>query len=132
PTDWVYGPWPYSGEIDIMELRGDRPGLDYGTIHWGTTTASHLQSGGTYLLPGGAKFSSGFHLFSLEWSVDSLKWFVDGVKFHVEGSGPPFDKRFHLVLNVAVGGVFPGSPDATTVFPQYMMIDYVRVYAKNH
>ena len=132
PTDWVYGPWPYSGEIDIMELLGQTPGLVYGTIHWGTTSESHLSSGGTYLLPGGGKFSSGFHLFSLEWDADSLKWFVDGVKYHVEGNGPPFDKRFHLVVNVAVGGKWPGSPDGTTVFPQYMMIDYVRVYAKNH
>ncbi len=129
PTDWVYGGWPYSGEIDIMELIGDRPNIVYGTVHWGTTTEPHLRSGSSYTLPTG-KFSQGYHLFSLEWTADSLKWFVDNVQYYSISNGPPFDKRFHMVLNVAVGGDWPGSPDATTVFPQYMMIDYVRVYAK--
>jgi len=130
PTDWVYGSWPASGEIDIMELLGDTPGKIYGTMHWGTDAAHHLSIGGSYTLPGGKSFASAFHLFSLEWSADSLKWFVDNIPFHAEGSGPPFDKRFHLILNVAVGGNWPGSPDATTVFPQHMIVDYVRVYAK--
>ncbi len=131
PTDWVYGGWPYSGEIDIMELVGHLPGIVYGTVHWGTSTQPHLQLGGSDTLPPGRKFSQGYHLFSLEWTPDSLKWFVDGVRYFSVSSGPPFDKRFHMVLNVAVGGNWPGSPDATTVFPQYMMIDYIRVYAKN-
>ena len=124
------GPWPYSGEVDIMELLGQDPGKVYGTVHWGTTTQPHLSSGGNYLLPSGRKFPDAFHLFSLEWTPDSLKWFVDGFNYHVEGSGPPFDKKFHLILNVAVGGNWPGSPDASTSFPQHMTVDYVRVYSK--
>lgn len=131
PTDGFYGGWPASGEIDIMELVGKEPNKVYGTVHW-EENGQHLSSGGNYLLPGGRLFSNGFHLFSFEWSADSLKWFVDGVKYHVEHNGPPFDKRFFLILNVAVGGTWPGSPDATTTFPQYMQVDYVRVYAKSN
>ena len=131
PTDWVYGGWPASGEIDIMELLGHEPSKVYGTVHW-AENGQHLSSGGNYILPGGKRFSDDFHLFTCEWSADSLKWYVDGVKYHVEHNGPPFDKRFHLILNVAVGGNWPGNPDATTVFPQYMQVDYVRVYSKNN
>jgi beta-glucanase (GH16 family) len=129
PTDWVYGGWPASGEIDIMELLGHEPTRVYGTIHWGQDAAHHLSSGGNYVLPGGANFYDAFHLFSLEWRADSLFWSVDGVRYHTEGNGPPFDQRFHLVLNVAVGGNWPGNPDATTTFPQTMIVDYVRVYS---
>jgi beta-glucanase (GH16 family) len=113
-----------------MELIGDQPKTVYGTVHWGTTTEAHLRSGSSYTLPSG-KFSQGYHLFSLQWTADSIKWFVDNVVYYSISNGPPFDKRFHMVLNVAVGGDWPGSPDATTIFPQYMMIDYVRVYAKH-
>jgi beta-glucanase (GH16 family) len=130
PSDWVYGGWPASGEIDIMELLGHEPGKVYGTIHWGADPAHHLSSGGFRTLPNGASFANAFHTFSLEWSADSLKWYVDGIRFHSEGNGPPFDKRFHLLLNVAVGGNWPGSPDATTVFPQVMQVEFVRVYTK--
>jgi beta-glucanase (GH16 family) len=130
PTDWVYGGWPASGEIDIMELLGQEPGKVYGTIHFGSDPSHHLSSGGSYVLPGGASFAKAFHLFTLEWSADSLMWRVDNIRYHAEGNGAPFDKRFHLLLNVAVGGNWPGSPDGTTVFPQVMQVDYVRVYAK--
>jgi beta-glucanase (GH16 family) len=130
PTDWVYGGWPASGEIDIMELLGQEPSKIYGTVHWGQDAAHHLSSGGFYVLPNGASFANGFHTFTLEWSADSIKWFVDGIRYHGEKNGPPFDKRFHLLLNVAVGGNWPGSPDASTTFPQVMQVDYVRVYSK--
>jgi beta-glucanase (GH16 family) len=129
PTDWVYGAWPASGELDIMELLGDNPSRIYGTAHWGDAT-HHYQSGSAYVLSGGRSFSDAFHLFSCEWSADSLKWFVDGSEYYAIRNGKPFDQRFHLVLNVAVGGNWPGSPDGTTVFPQVMQVDYVRVYAK--
>jgi beta-glucanase (GH16 family) len=129
PTDWVYGGWPASGEIDIMELLGHEPAKIYGTVHYGQDAAHHLQSGSSYSLAGGS-FSSAFHTFSLEWTADSIKWFVDDKKYFAEANGSPFDKRFHLLLNVAVGGNWPGSPDASTVFPQVMQVDYVRVYSK--
>jgi beta-glucanase (GH16 family) len=132
PTDWVYGGWPMSGEIDIMEILGQQPGKIYGTIHWGVDPAHHLSSGGTYTLPNNASFAKGYHTFSVEWSADSLLWFVDGIRYHGEKMGPPFDKRFHLILNVAVGGNWPGSPDASTAFPQVMQVEYVRVYRKSN
>ena len=130
PTDWVYGGWPASGEIDIMELLGQEPSKIYGTVHWGQDAAHHLSSGGSYTLPNGASFANGYHTFTLEWSADSIIWSVDGIRYHGEKNGSPFDKRFHLLLNVAVGGNWPGSPDASTTFPQLMQVDYVRVYSK--
>lgn len=130
PTDWVYGGWPASGEIDIMELLGHEPTKIYGTIHWGVDAAHHQQSGTSLTLPSGASFAGGYHVFSLEWSADSLKWFLDDRRYFAQATFPPFDKRFHLLLNVAVGGNWPGNPDASTIFPQVMQVDYVRVYSK--
>lgn len=130
PSDWVYGGWPASGEIDIMELLGHEPGKIYGTKHWGQDAAPHLSSGGWYVLPGGASFAAGYHTYSLEWTADSLTWFMDDQRYHAEPGGAPFDKRFHLLLNLAVGGNWPGSPDASTIFPQAMRVDFVRVYSR--
>jgi beta-glucanase (GH16 family) len=130
PTDSYYGTWPASGEIDIMELIGSEPSKVVGTIHWGTDPAHHVYTNGSYVMSGNAPFASASHLFSLEWSADSMKWFVDGSRYFSVRNGSPFDRRFFLILNVAVGGVWPGDPDASTVFPQYMTIDYVRVYSR--
>lgn len=137
PTDQVYGGWPASGEIDIMELLGHEPNKIYGTIHYLGMSGFREKQGGFYVLPGG-DFSSGFHVFTIVWDSLGIKWYVDNKKyFEVTGwnspVGPfpaPFDQRFHLILNVAVGGDWPGSPDETTVFPQEMEVDYVRVYRK--
>jgi beta-glucanase (GH16 family) len=129
PTDSYYGSWPASGEMDIMELLGDNPSKVYGTIHW-AVSGQHVSTGGSYTLPGSTSFATGFHLFSYEWSADSVKWFVDGRQYFSVHNGSPFDKRFFLILNVAVGGNWPGNPDASTVFPQTMVVDYVRVYKK--
>ena len=142
PTDNAYGGWPDSGEIDIMELLGDKPYKIYGTLHYGSP---HTSQGGEYDLTGssatgGASFADDFHVFSFEWEPQEMRWFVDGFLYfstHVwntsgpEGDFPaPFNRRFHLVLNVAVGGAWPGSPDETTTWPQSMTVDYVRVYKK--
>ena len=129
PSDWEYGGWPASGEIDIMELLGQQPYKVYGTIHYGTSS-NHQSSGGNYSLPSGT-FSQDYHLFTLEWDSTGMRWYVDGAFYHSETHGQPFDKRFHLLLNVAVGGNWPGNPDNTTTFPQKMYVDYVRVYKKN-
>ncbi|MDR3628661.1 MAG: glycoside hydrolase family 16 protein [Ignavibacteriaceae bacterium] len=126
PTDWVYGGWPSSGEIDIMEELGHQANKVYGTIHYGNP---HQQQGGNYTLPTGY-FLSNFHVFALEWDSTSISIFVDSVKYFTTKITKPFDQRFHFVLNVAVGGNWPGSPDYTTVFPQQMTIDYVRVFQK--
>jgi beta-glucanase (GH16 family) len=129
PTDWVYGGWPASGEIDIMELLGQDPAKVYGTIHYGT--AGHLQSGGSYSLPAeAATFAGAFHVFAIEWDSTSFKWFVDNTQYYSVAKTQPFDQRFHILLNVAVGGNWPGSPNEMTVFPQEMIVDYVRVFQK--
>ncbi len=129
PSDWEYGGWPASGEIDIMELLGHEPYKVYGTIHYGSSS-NHQFSGASYQLPA-STFSAEYHLFTIEWDSIGIRWFVDGNKYHTEIHGQPFDKRFHLLLNVAVGGNWPGSPNASTSFPQKMYVDYVRVYKKN-
>jgi beta-glucanase (GH16 family) len=137
PTDWEYGGWPISGEIDIMELVGHEPSRVHGTLHYGRP---HTHSGDDYELAGGETFADDYHVFALEWEPGEIRWYVDGVHYQTQrewftsstkGAYPaPFDERFHLIINVAVGGAWPGYPDETTVFPQYMHVDYVRVYQK--
>lgn len=132
PTDNVYGGWPGSGEIDIMELIGHEPDIIYGTIHYGPP---HTFEGGSYTLPDG-NFSDDFNTFALEWENGEMRWYINDQLFHSEtawfsngqGYPAPFDQRFHFIMNVAVGGNWPGSPDASTNFPQEMQVDYVRVY----
>jgi len=132
PTDAVYGGWPASGEIDIVELVGHEPNIIHGTIHYGPP---HTYSGGAYTLPAG-DFSDNFHTFAIEWENGEIRWYVDDIHYHTEtewfsaghGFPAPFEQRFHFLLNVAVGGNWPGNPDQTTEFPQEMVIDYVRVY----
>ncbi len=130
PTDWLYGGWPASGEMDIMEFLGDNPRKVYGTIHFGSSVQTHQSSGGSYVIPAPARFDTEFHLFTMEWDSAGMRWFVDGVRYFTAAHGAPFDQRFHILLNVAVGGNWPGNPDSTTVFPQTMQVDYVRVYRK--
>ncbi len=132
PTDAVYGGWPASGEIDIMELVGHEPNIVHGTIHYGPP---HTFSGGAYELPSG-NFSDDFNTFAIEWEKGEIRWYVNDIHYHTETQWfsedqefpAPFEQRFHFLLNVAVGGNWPGSPDATTEFPQQMVVDYVRVY----
>lgn len=129
PSDWEYGGWPASGEIDIMELLGHETNKVYGTIHYGSSPQDHQQGGGTYTLSKG-NFADEFHVFQIEWDEVGMRWFVDGNVYHREIHTKPFDKRFHLLLNVAVGGNWPGNPSESTFFPQSMVVDYVRVYTK--
>jgi beta-glucanase (GH16 family) len=140
PAFWTLGgnidqvSWPACGEIDIMELIGGAGYNDrtaYGTPHWALANGSHAQYGGSETLDSG-KYNDAFHIFSVEWTSQSLKWFMDGVQFHVMTiTGTDFSefKLDHfIILNLAVGGDWPGYPDGTTVFPQKFEIDYVRVY----
>lgn len=137
PTDWIYGGWAASGEIDIMELLGQEPNKVYGTLHYGGTWPANVHTGTSYTLASG-NFSEDFHLFALEWDTTAFRWYVDGTLYQTQtrwnsSNGPypaPFDQRFHLLLNVAVGGNWPGNPDDTTQFPQTMTVDYVRVFKK--
>lgn len=132
PTDNAYGNWPKSGEIDIMENVGDKPNEVFGTIHYGHDYWRYKSQ--LYRLPSG-DFSQDFHVFSLRWKENCIQFFVDDIQVG-ESLTPtttlpttwPFQERFHLLLNVAVGGNLPGNPDGTTQFPQLLTVDYVRVY----
>jgi len=135
PTDSPYGGWPMSGEIDIMEYLGHDTDTAYGTLHYGGGELGHRYTGTHFTLPTGA-FPDAFHTFAIEWAPRQIRWYIDGELYQTQvswtsESGPypaPFDQPFHLLLNLAVGGEWPGYPDATTVFPQQMLVDYVRVY----
>jgi beta-glucanase (GH16 family) len=137
PTDWEYGVWPRSGEMDIMEMVGHEPATVYGTLHYGVP---HTHTGDSYDLPGEGAFADDYHIFVIEWEPGEIRWYVDGYHYQTQtewftsstkGSPhAPFDEPFHLILNVAVGGAWPGFPDETTVFPQHMIVDYVRIYQK--
>jgi len=139
PAIWMLGDnissvsWPNCGEIDIMELIGGTGYNDrtiYGTAHWGDN-GTHAQFGDNYSLATG-KFADEFHVFSIIWDQNSIKWLVDDMQYNEINITPAelseFQQNFFLILNVAVGGNWPGSPDGTTVFPQSMYVDYVRVF----
>jgi beta-glucanase (GH16 family) len=135
PTDELYGGWPESGEIDIMENIGSEPSTVHGTLHFGEPWPNNNQTGGSYSLPDGQRFTDSFHVFAIEKEPGVMRWIIDGVLFSTKTSDDtdpywPFDERYHFILNLAVGGNWPGDPDATTVFPQTFEVDYVRVYAR--
>ena len=135
PTDWMYGGWPESGEIDIMEHVGYDPGRVHGSIHTGSYNHKiNTQRGGSKLLD---KISSKFYVYAIEWYEDRIDFLIDDSKyFSFQNDGKndfntwPFNQRFHLLINIAVGGDWPGSPDETTQFPTEMEVEYVRVYEK--
>lgn len=135
PTENVYGGWAASGEIDIMELVGHEPDAVHGTLHYGGQWPENTYSGNEYQLDDGT-FNDDFHTFALEWEEGEIRWYVDGENYQTQTdwhssdqSFPaPFDEEFHMIMNVAVGGDWPGSPDGSTQFPQEMVIDYIRVY----
>ena len=141
PAFWLLGAnfrdvhWPACGEIDIMEMIGGagRENTTHGTLHWRNLEGRHAQSGGSRILDNGI-FADAFHTFSIEWDPVYINWFVDGARIHeVRIDQPEFDafhKNFYILLNLAVGGNWPGYPDSTTVFPQKLEVDYVRVYQK--
>jgi len=126
-----YG-WPACGEIDIMELLGQDPQKVYGTVHWGIAGQASTHIGGNYSVTTG-DFSSSFNVFSLQWDASKLTFLVDDIACFIANKadiGPnyPFDKPFFFIMNVAVGGNWPGSPNSSTSFPQRMIVDYVRVF----
>jgi beta-glucanase (GH16 family) len=139
PAFWMLGAnistvnWPNCGEIDIMENIGREPATVHGTIHGpGYSGANGI--GAPYSLATGA-FSDNYHVYAVEWDPNQIRWYVDGNLYQTRtpadlpaGTTWVFDHPFFLIMNVAVGGYWPGNPDATTVFPQRMYVDYVRVY----
>jgi beta-glucanase (GH16 family) len=137
PAFWMLGGdinqvgWPQSGEIDIMENIGREPRIAHGTVHGpGYSGAEGIV--GNY--PIDEDFADDFHVFAIDWDPGIIRWYIDGNLYHVvtpddlDGDEWVFDHDFFLLLNVAVGGYWPGIPDATTEFPQTMLVDYVRVY----
>jgi beta-glucanase (GH16 family) len=130
PAFWLLGKNGATGvnEIDIHEILGHQPSTVYMTVHWGTDySAGHQSDGSSWV---GPDFSAGFHTFGLEWSPDSIIWTIDGAerKRHT-GAGVP-QVAMYIILNLAIGGTWPGAPDGTTPFPGLYQIDYVRAYAR--
>ena len=123
--------WPDCGEIDIMELLGHEPDKVHGTAHWANPNGDRVQSGGAKALSTG-DFSDEFHVFSIIWDDQNIKWYVDDVLYKTLNITPAdlteFHEEFFFIFNIAVGGEWPGNPDATTVFPQRMIVDYIRMF----
>lgn len=159
PAIWLlpqsdrYGAWAASGEIDIIEARGQEPNKVIGATHYGSCWPANVSSTHPYAFALRGSIAQ-FHTYALEWEPGRLRWFVDDHCYATQafwwsstkregakGIAPnseselnpwpaPFDRPFYLIMNVAVGGRFPGKPDKTTPFPAEMLIDYVRVYEK--
>lgn len=141
PALWMLGSnfetvsWPACGEIDIMEMIGGagRENTVHGTVHW-QHDGSHAEFGGKYVLHSGT-LADKFHVYSIIWDAQSIRWLIDNKEFHVIDTTPAqldeFRRSFFFIFNVAVGGNWPGSPNATTIFPQHMVVDYIRVFQPN-
>ncbi len=133
-TDWKYGGWPQSGEIDIMEHVGHDPGVIHGTIH--TESFNHIkqtQKEGKVII---ADAQDEFHIYAIDWTKSKIEFYVDGKLYYSVLKGVndtfkewPFDQRFHLIMNLAVGGNWGGAQGVDdSIWPQKMEFDYVRVY----
>ncbi|MGY4928132.1 ricin-type beta-trefoil lectin domain protein [Streptomyces sp. 900105755] len=138
PAFWMLGTdigsvgWPNSGEIDVMENVGYEPSTVHGTLH-GPGYSGSNGIGAAYSLPNGQAFADGFHTFAVDWAPNSIKWSVDGTVYEtrtpadVGGNTWAFNKPFFLILNLAVGGYWPGDPDGSTAFPAQLVVDSVSV-----
>ena len=142
PAFWLLGadegtaPWPLCGEIDIMENVGKEPGTVHGSMHGPGYSGAHPLTG-EYALPGGSAVADSFHTFAVEWEPGAVRFFVDEHLFETQteanlpsGKVWVFDHPFFILLDLAVGGNWPGNPDASTQFPQQMLVDYVAVYTR--
>jgi beta-glucanase (GH16 family) len=141
PAFWMLGAdigavgWPACGEIDIMEHIGREPLTVYGTLHGpGYSGAGGI--GASVSSADGRPFAAAFHVFSVEWEPDQIRWYVDGQRYQTRrpsdlpaGSRWVFDHPHFVLVNLAVGGSWPGPPDDTTEFPQELQVDWVRAYA---
>jgi beta-glucanase (GH16 family) len=139
PAFWMLGdnidevPWPLSGEIDIMEHIGKEPRRIYGTVH-GPGYSGSGGIGHFTTLPENS-LQQEFHTFAIEWDPGEIRWFVDDEEFfklssELVNNEWVYDHPFFILINLAVGGYWPGYPDESTVFPQFLTVDYVRVYQR--
>jgi beta-glucanase (GH16 family) len=143
PAFWMLGNditsngWPKCGEVDIMENIGKEPGTVHGSLHGPSTTGRTSDVTAPFSLPAAHNFADDFHLYAVEWEPGTIRFYVDTALYATFNSSQwptggtwVFDHPFFVIINVAVGGDWPGPPDGTTVFPQQMLVDYVRVYSK--
>ncbi|MBD3258024.1 family 16 glycosylhydrolase [candidate division GN15 bacterium] len=140
PAFWLLGAnigtvgWPQCGEIDIMEYRGQQPTVALGSLHGPGYSGGQAITQSIQLSEG--RFDTAFHVFTVEWTSDLIEWYLDDQKYHSVRRGDQngewvFNHSFYIILNVAVGGTFVGPPDSNTVFPQTMLVDWVRVYQRD-
>ena len=153
PQEDKYGAWASSGEIDMVEARGQEPTKVLGTLHFGSRWPANAEASIDYVLPNQGTIAD-FHVYTLEWEPGEFRWSVDGHCYATQSSWwssnktdgdkglkptkeadlqpwpAPFDQPFYLIMNVAVGGKFLGNPDKSTTFPAEMVVDYVRVSEK--
>jgi beta-glucanase (GH16 family) len=142
PAFWLLGSdidsvsWPACGEIDVMEYRGQETGIIHGSVHGPGYSGGDAETA-THALGGGARYDADFHVFAVDWQPERIDFSVDGTVYQritpaklPAGAPWVFDHPFFILLNVAVGGDFVGPPDESTVFPQEMVVDYVRVYGR--
>ncbi|MBV8810206.1 MAG: glycoside hydrolase family 16 protein [Acidobacteriaceae bacterium] len=143
PAFWMLGDdieaveWPQCGEIDVMENIGKEPGIVHGTIH-GPGYSGSKGIGHPYSLPDGRPFAGDFHVYAVEWAPDSITFLVDDHPYFTvtpaslpQGTRWVYDHSFFLLLNLAVGGGWPGNPDTTTQFPQSLVVDWVHVWQRS-
>ncbi|MCA0153185.1 glycoside hydrolase family 16 protein [Winogradskyella vincentii] len=146
PAFWMLGanidenggdtPWPQCGEIDILELYGTKDNaIVEANLHYADQSNSHAMMGAkSYKLDKGI-FADDFHIFALEWDDKNIKWLVDGYQYAItsiaDAERSEFHKEFFILLNLAVGGTYAGRPDTSTPFPQFMYVDWVKVYQKD-
>lgn len=143
PAFWMLGtninenggdtPWPQSGEIDILELYGSKDdAIVEANIHYADTSGKHAMMGAVPFKLEKGKFADAFHIFELEWNENDISWLVDGQKYAsksiIDEELSEFHEEFFILLNLAIGGRWAGRPDSSTQFPQYMKVDWVRVY----
>jgi beta-glucanase (GH16 family) len=136
PAFWMLGGnnWPTTGEIDVMENVGNTPNTVYGTVHGPGYSGANGVGGNKTI---GSALGDAFHTYAVDWSPNLIIWYLDGQEYfrvtpaNINGNTCVYDHPFDMILNLAVGGSWPGSPDASTAFPQSMLVDYVRVSAWN-